>query len=185
MPDPEYTISLFNKALHDRSAFSCGVDGIDRWVKTSISSETKDDRTRLWCASNPEGELVGVYALNPHCVEPAEGGGLAKERERRPIPTLYLSCLAIDQRFQGQGLGEALMGHAIERAVKLSAEIPVAAIILDVHRDEHFERRHAFYARLGFTILYQEKPERMYLPIADARKALELQADASQKAPVA
>lgn len=173
MPDPEYTISLFNKALHDRSAFSCGVEGIDRWVKTSISSETKDDRTRLWCAVNSNGELAGVYALNPHSVEPADSGGLAKKRERNPIPTLYLSCLAIDVRFQKQGLGEALMGHAIERAVKLSAEIPVAAIILDVHQDKNFQRRQDFYARLGFIVMSEEKPERMYLPIVDARKAVE------------
>lgn len=177
MTDGRYRISQFDKALHDRGAFSCGVKSIDNWVRGSISDETRSDRVRLWCGTDEEGTLVGVYALNPHSVLPAEATGLARKRERKPIPVLYLTCLAIDVRFQKQGLGEALMAHAIEKAVKLSAEIPVAAIVLDVLEDESFDRRLSFYIRLGFTSFDPAAPARMYLPISDARKSVE-QADA-------
>jgi ribosomal protein S18 acetylase RimI-like enzyme len=172
MPEGKYRISLFEKALHDRSAFSCGVRPIDNWVKNSVSSETKADRLRLWCAIDDAGTLVGVYAMNPHSVQPQDSGLLARQGEWKPIPVLYLSCLAIDTRYQGQGLGEAMMGHAIEKAVKLAEELPVTAIVLDVYEDDDFGRRMAFYQRLGFVSFSAEKPSRMYLPIADARKSV-------------
>ena len=173
MPEGKYKISLFDKALHDRSAFSCGVKPIDNWVKNSVSDETKADRLRLWCGTDDAGTLFGVYAINPHSVQSKDGGLLARKGERKPIPVLYLSCLAIDSRFQDKGLGEAMMGHAIEKAVQLSAEIPVAAIVLDVYKDATFGRRMAFYKRLGFISFSAEDPSRMYLPMADARKSVD------------
>ncbi|MFA8387623.1 MAG: GNAT family N-acetyltransferase [Pelagibaca sp.] len=183
MTESKYKIAQFEKVLHDRSAFSCGVPPIDNWIKTSISEETKNDRVRLWCGTDPEGTLFGAYALNPHGVALKEAGPLARKKDRNPIPVLYLRCLAIDLRFQKQGLGEALMGHAIEKAVTLSQEIPVAAIVLDVLEDENFDRRLAFYARLGFASFDPNAPARMYLSMADARIAvatLEKQTTASE-----
>lgn len=173
MAEGKYTISLFEKALHDRSTFSCGVEPIDNWVKNSVSDEIKADRLRLWCGTDSEGALFGVYALSPHSVMPKDGGPLAGKRDRKPIPVLYLSCLAIDLKYQRRGLGEIMMAHAIEKAVRLSAELPVAAIVLDVYRDDKFGRRLAFYRHLGFSSFSEDDPARMYLPIADARKSVE------------
>lgn len=182
MPETPYKIEQFAKALHDRSAFSCGVDPIDNWVKNSITEETKSDRVRLWCGTDSSGALFGVYALNPHSIAVEDAGQLSTKREAqalergrsaKPVPVLYLTCLAIDQRFQKMGLGEALMGHAIQKAVKLSEEIPVSAIVLDVYDDDNFGRRLEFYQRLGFHSFDEDKPARMYLPIVDARKSIE------------
>ena len=179
MTEQKYKITQFEKALHDRSAFSCGITPIDNWIKNSITEETKHDRVRLWCGTDQDGTLFGVYALNPHSIKPDEAGALAKKKERKPLPVLYLTCLAIDTRFQKQGLGEALMGHAIEKAVQLSEDIPICAIVLDVFEDEHFERRQAFYARLGFSSFDLGKPARMYLTLADARASATVQEEAT------
>jgi ribosomal protein S18 acetylase RimI-like enzyme len=178
MPETPYKIEQFKKALHDRSAFSCGVETIDNWVKNSITEETKSDRVRLWCATDSSGALFGVYALNPHSVAVEDAGQLSTKREAqgrssRPVPVLYLTCLAIDQRFQKKGLGEALMVHAIQKAVKISEDIAVSAIVLDVYNDENFDRRLEFYQRLGFYSFDKANPVRMYLPMADARKSVE------------
>jgi GNAT superfamily N-acetyltransferase len=172
MAEPVYRITQFDKALHDRSAFCCGVAPIDNWIRTSVSEETRKDRVRLWCGTDADGTLFGVYALAPHSVLPEEAGTLAGKADRKPIPVLYLTCLAIDQRFQKQGLGEALMGHAIEKTVRLSAEIPIAALVLDVLQDDRFDRRAAFYTRLGFGPLSPDRPARMYLSMQDARAAM-------------
>ena len=183
MPKEKYEIRLFDKALHNRSAFSCGVTTIDNWVKNSITEETKANRVRLWCGSDSKGTLFGVYALNPHSIQIASAGSLASKRETKshecgrttkPIPALYLTCLAIDQNFQKRGLGEAMMGHAIEKAVKLSEDIPIVAIVLDVYRDRNFDRRLDFYKRLGFNSFDESEPDRMYLTIADARRSADL-----------
>ncbi|MFV1571027.1 MULTISPECIES: GNAT family N-acetyltransferase [Phaeobacter] len=182
MTKPKYKITQFEKALHDRSAFSCGVPPIDNWIKTSISDETKNDRVRLWCGTDPEGTLFGAYALNPHSIVPEQAGPLAGKKDRKPIPVLYLTCLAIDVRFQKQGLGEALMGHAIEKALQLSKDIPITAVVLDVFDDKNFDRRLAFYTRLGFSSFDPKKPARMYLTMADARAAADAQEKHAAKA---
>jgi ribosomal protein S18 acetylase RimI-like enzyme len=188
MPETTYKIEQFKKALHDRSAFSCGVVPIDNWVKNSITEETKSDRVRLWCGTDSSGALFGVYALNPHSLTVEDAGQLttkseaqALERGRfsKPIPVLYLRCLAIDLKFQKVGLGEALMGHAIQKAVKISEDIPVSAIVLDVYNDDNFARRLDFYKRLNFHSFDEANPARMYLPIVDARKSIE-KADKAQ-----
>jgi len=74
------------------------------------------------------------------------------------------------------------MGHAIEKAAQLSKEIPISAIVLDVFEDKNFDRRLAFYARLGFSSFDPDKPARMYLTIADARAALAAQEKQKEKA---
>jgi ribosomal protein S18 acetylase RimI-like enzyme len=182
MSEPTYKISQFEKALHDRSAFSCGVGPIDNWVKNSITDETKSDRVRLWCATDTSGALVGVYALNPHSLALEEAGQLATQNEARalekrryskPIPALYLTCLAIDHKFQKQTLGQALMGHAIQKAVTLSEDIAISAIVLDVYDDDNFVRRLGFYQRQGFHSFDEANPARMYLPMSVARKTIE------------
>lgn len=66
-----------------------------------------------------------------------------------------------------------MMAHAIEKAVRLSADFPVTAIVLDVYKDNRFAQRLAFYKRLGFSSFSEEDPAKMYLSIADARKTME------------
>jgi len=39
MADARYVIQLFDKALHDRRAFSCGVEAMDRWIRYSVSDQ--------------------------------------------------------------------------------------------------------------------------------------------------
>lgn len=170
MPDqPKFRIAKFDKALHDRSAFSCGIKEIDNWLKTSVSDQIKNNRVRLWCAINEEGQVIGFYSLNTQSVRPEKAGELARKGERHEIPALYLPCIAISEDYQEKGLGAALMGHAVSTALNISEQVGAAALILDVHKDEHYERRKAFYTRIGFAPLGGDKEERMYLSMKDAR----------------
>ena len=41
MTNPKHQVERFDKALHDRKAFSCGVAGMDRWFKESITDQIK------------------------------------------------------------------------------------------------------------------------------------------------
>lgn len=170
MPEPSCQIRLFDKALHDRRAFSCGVAQIDSWLKSSISDLIRENRVRVWCATGADGKLVGFYSLCAHQVEP-EAAPVLAGRRRMAIPTVYLTALAVDRACQGQGIGGALMAHAIEKAIEVSDQIGAAALVLDVLRDEQFKRRKAFYLTLGFA---ETEPggDRLYLTMNDARTAL-------------
>lgn len=175
MPDALLKIKPFNKALHDRRAFSSGVAPMDRWLRESAADQIKRNRLRLWCATNEVGAFVGYYALAMHSVTPSEATQLSARAERHPIPAIYLSALAVEQNHQGQGIGSALLGNAIIRSIALSDEIGAAAIILDVLEDAHFERRKAFYLNLGFAEIDLKNPNRLFLSIKDARAEIDKQ----------
>ena len=173
MPEPRLTLAPFDKALHDRAAFSSGVVAMDRWLRESIGDQIRQNRLRVWCATDPGGAFVGYYALAMHSVLPDEAPNLAGRRERHPIPAIYLSALAVHQAHQGKGIGGALLGDAILRSIRISGEIGAAAIILNVLEDETFERRRNFYTSLGFAGIGGDNPARLYLTIRDAKASLE------------
>ena len=175
MSEPRLTVQPFDKALHDRGAFSCGVDAMDRWLRESAAEQIKLNRIRVWCASSDERAFVGYYGLAMHSVGPSEMSALARKKERNPIPMIYLTALAVSTAHQGQGIGSALLADAIARSVALSDEIGVTAILLDVLKDDHFERRRAFYIELGFAELGNGDPGRLHLSIKDAAAELAVQ----------
>ncbi len=171
MTNPD--ISLFDKAKHDRTGFSCGVDSIDRWFKQSISKNIKNDRVRVWCAVNEDGVLVGFYALSTYSILPEHAGNIAIPGEIHEIPMIYLSVLGVDKTQQGQGFGGNLLMHAIEKCVMVSNYIGVAEIVLDVRKDDDFDNRAKFYNRYGFQII-KEGEYRMALSVSAAKEAVQI-----------
>jgi GNAT superfamily N-acetyltransferase len=169
MADTKYVIRLFDKALHDRRAFSCGVEAMGRWIRYSVSDQVKSDRLRLWCANDLDGKFVGFYGLTAHSVNPDDAPSLAKRKERRPIPVIYLPALAVDKTCQGLGVGGALLADAIVRSLEISESIGAAALILDVLDNDVFDKRKAFYLNLGFTEIGNGDPKRLFLSMKDAR----------------
>ena len=172
MSEPSLSIRAFDKALHERGAFSSGIEPMDRWLRESAAEQSALNRLRLWCATSADGEFVGYYALAMHSVMPDDAPALARKRERHPIPAIYLIALAVSTAHQGQGIGGALLGDAITRCISLSTEIGTAAIILDVLKDAQYERRRTFYLSLGFAQIGGGDPGRLFLSIKDALATL-------------
>ena len=177
MREPRLTIQPFDEALHDRGAFSCGVVAMDRWLRESASEQIKLNRIRVWCATSDDGAFVGYYGLAMHSVGPSDVPSLARKKESNPIPVIYLTAVAVSAAHQSRGVGSALLADAIARSLALSDEIGVAAILLDVLKDDHFDRRRAFYVELGFAELGNGDPDRLHLSIKDAAVELAAQAD--------
>lgn len=179
MANRPLNITKFDKALHDRSAFSCGFAPIDGFFKSSISQQIKDNLVTVWVASEDatsKSAVKGFYALNVHSVTSSEAPQLAGRSSRPTIPAVYLNAVAVDQSCQGQKVGTALMIHAIQKAIDISDLAGCAAIILDVliDGDENtVHRRIAFYQNLGFHFIGDAAHEhRMFLSIKDAKAAL-------------
>lgn len=167
-------ITQFNKALHDRSAFSCGFTPIDRFLKTALSDHIKSGYLTAFVATQEGGkEVLGFYTLNAFAICPEH-----VETPKRPtppptIPATYIKAVAVDQNWQGQGIGNALMIHALRKSLLYSDQIGSMAIVLDVLADDHVDRRRAFYAALGFKQMNDpNNANRMYLSMADVRTTL-------------
>ena len=72
----------------------------------------------------------------------------------RQIPAITLGRLAIDRKWQGNGLGTALLADAVSRAVRASNEI-IARLVI-VHAIS--PAAESFYLHHGFTRLPVETP---------------------------
>ena len=166
------TVTKFDKALHDRSAFSCGFGPIDNFLKSSLSDQVKDGMVAAWIATaGSDPAVLGFYTLGAMSVRAF--GPKKWQRARHDIPAIYIRAVAIREDLQGKGLGTALLINAMNRCLHISSQIGAAAIVLDVLDGENFDRRWRFYAGLGFSPLEDpDNPRRVYIAMANARKTL-------------
>jgi GNAT superfamily N-acetyltransferase len=171
---PALTIARFDRALHDRSAFSCGFGPIDNFLKLSLSDQIKSGMIAAWIAtSGNDPAVLGFHSLGAMAVR-ADLGSKTWQRAGVPdIPVIYIRVVAVRLEMQGKGLGTALVIDAMRRCLGIADEMGAAAIVLDVLRDEHFERRWSFYETLGFQPLRDPlNPLRVFIPMANVRATL-------------
>lgn len=168
---PKLVVQKFDKALHERGAFSCGIRPIDNFFQKSLAQHLKENLVVAYVGVIGI-EVAGFYCLSAHAVQ----ADLVPGRARTPaVPAWYLKAVAVDSRFQGRGYGNALMIHAMRKCAELSEQVGAAAIVLDVLRDEGYSRRLRFYEELGFVSLHdRENTDRLFIPIADVRVTLGL-----------
>ena len=113
-----------------------------------------------------EGRIAGYYTLSSLSVElPGDASkGLPKYPE---YPATLLGRLAVDESYQGQGLGGRILLDALGRALAGSRAVASYAVITDA-KDEAAE---SFYARYGFSPLGTEDGgRRMFLPMGTVER---------------
>lgn len=166
-------IEPFDPEKHDRTAFSCGVDQVDNFFKKTANKLSKADNLRIWVLTDPEGVLIGFYALNAHAVDYAELP--TKFAKTRPghgsIPAAYISMIGVDTRFQGKGYGGDLLIDALKRIQGASEALGVAVVLLDVldcGDADRVRKRAGLYKGYGFAPL-ASNPLRLFLPVATVR----------------
>lgn len=171
---PALIIAKFDKALHDRSAFSCGFGPIDNFLKSSLSDHVRNGFVTAWVAT-AEGDtaVLGFYTLGALVIRAGLGPKPWQRAGIPDIPVIYIRAVAVRTDMQRQGLGTALVVDAMKRCLAIAEQMGAAAIVLDVLEDEHFERRWKFYAELGFQPLGDpDNPHRVYIPMADVQATL-------------
>jgi GNAT superfamily N-acetyltransferase len=133
---------------HDLGSFDCGVLSLNGWLNQHALQNERSgaSRTYVLCADR---EVVGYYCLATGAIDQDEAPGPLRRNMPDPIPVLVLGRLAIDRRYQNQGLGHAMLRDAIMRALQV-AEI-VGAVALLVHALSELARR--FYLSSGFVAL--------------------------------
>jgi GNAT superfamily N-acetyltransferase len=84
-----------------------------------------------------------------------------------PVPVMIIGRLAVDKRYQGHGLGRALLRDALLRSLQVAEHAGIRAVLL--HAMTAAAKR--FYQRAGF----QESPldpVTMMITLADIEDAL-------------
>lgn len=171
----------FDPDIHDRAAFSCGVERIDNFVKRTAKKHQKGDFTRVWVAVGDEpAAILGFYAINAHAIAAADLP--AKYTRHAPahgyVPAAYISMFGVSERRQGHGFGRVLLADCLKRIAEAADSLGIYAIVLDVFEDADVERRKAFYEAHGFQS-FPSQPLRMFLPVQTVRQLLRAR-DATQ-----
>ncbi len=171
---PVLTIQVFDKALHDRSAFSCGFAPIDNFLKSSLSDLIKAGMVAAWVATEDgDPAVLGFYTLGAMAVRAGLGPKKWQRAHVPEIPVIYIRAVAVRIDMQSKGFGKALLVDAMKRCIGITDQMGAAAIVLDVLKDEQFERRWKFYEELGFLPLSDpDNPERVYIPMANVQSTL-------------
>jgi len=133
---------------HDRAAFTCGVDALDRYFWRQAGQDVRRRVTACFVAREiATGRVAGYYTLAAAGILLAEmPAPLARRLPRYPsVPVARLGCLAVASVWHGLKLGAALLWDAVDRASR--SEVAVYALVVDP-KDEQAE---SFYRHYGFV----------------------------------
>lgn len=147
---------------HDRKAFACGVEPLDRYLREQAGQDARKRVAAPFVLCEGESNVaLGYYTLSALSVDvgvwPED---VARKLPRYPVvPATLLGRLAVDTRLRGKGRGEHLLMDALRRALLASREMASVAVIVDAKDDSAA----AFYRRYGF-IPFADEPRRLFLP---------------------
>jgi len=156
-------------ASHDRSAFCCGNDRIDKYFRETVTQDVKRGYVKCFVAVEVEtNKLAGFYTLTSNSVPLTQiPDDLKKKMPRYPsVPVVLISWLGRHVDFRGRGLDEVLTFDAIKAIA--TAVVGSHAIIVDAIDDKAMK----FYRGYGFASLSPDTPRWMYVPAATALKVI-------------
>lgn len=148
----------------DTAAFDCGRDALNHWCRRLAwrIHELAVSRTTVICDAQA-GSIVGDVSPSTAQVERAWLPKVQHRHRPDPLPAILLGQLAVDLRWQGQGLARSLMFCALTTAVRLSG--PVGCVCVLTHPLDDDVR--ALHAAFGCEDLAFDPARSMAVRIAD------------------
>jgi GNAT superfamily N-acetyltransferase len=153
-------------AAHDLSQFQSGEPELDDWPRRKALHNEERGASRTYVVRSGR-RVVGYYALAAGAVAHTNAPGRVKRNMPNPVPVMVIGRLAIDLRFQGQGIGSALLRDAVLRTAHAAEIAGIRALL--VHAISENAKR--FYLKSGF-ITSPVDPMTLMISVADAIRAL-------------
>jgi GNAT superfamily N-acetyltransferase len=150
---------------HDRAAFECGVEPLDRYFKTQAGQDARKRVASCFVLTDGGSAPIAFYTLTATAIAlsdlPAE---MSRKLPRYPLmPATLMGRLAVDRRKRGQRLGELMIMDAFSRALR--SEIATYAFVVDA-KDEAAARFYKAYAFLPLG----ETGNRLFMPMTEIAK---------------
>lgn len=118
MTKTEPVVERFDKSRHDRSAFDCGRDELNAWLKTTASPAHRVGSARVYVFHEGDGVVRGFYTLSAGSLVRGDMPETITKGQPPQIPMILIGRFAVDVSRQGQGIGRQLFRDALERAAK-------------------------------------------------------------------
>lgn len=162
---PRYRIEPLDQNNHDRAVFSCNAEPLDHYLKVTAVNDMARRITQVRVICEAESTIViGYYSLSATSIELNDLP--EKLRKKMPrystLPAVLLGRLAVDGKYQGQGIGRRLLVDALRRCLRVSeTEMGAMAVVVDA-KDETAAR---FYEHYGFQ-RFLEGELRLFIPMS-------------------
>lgn len=148
---------------HRIDDFDSGKPALDSFLRDMALHNQQQGYSRTFVIATEDYRVAGYHSLCAGMISrdhtPRQVKGHAAPGE---IPVALLARLAVDRRYQGQGLGKALLKNALLAVVSSSQLVAFRAVMVHALDDE----AEAFYVKFGFR--YAKGLERtLLLPTKD------------------
>jgi GNAT superfamily N-acetyltransferase len=142
---------------HDRATFSCGVESLDRYLKTQASQDMRRKANAVFVLvplDAPE-RIVGYYTLCAATLAPGEVPVAARKHVPRypQVSATMIGRLAVARDYQGRGVESLLLARALGKAYDNASIVGSSMVVVDAI-DENAAR---FYAAHGFVRLLESR----------------------------
>jgi len=146
---------------HNRQAFDCGRSELNDWL-SKVARQHQDkglSKTFVALMETEPSRICGFFALTLAEIDSQDLPQDWVKKLPRRIPGVRLGRLAVDQPFQGKGLGELLLLNALERAQRIYKEAGGIGLFVDAIDHQAAQ----YYQRFGFKPS-PENPLLLFLP---------------------
>ena len=142
---------------HDRAAFSCGKEQLDRYLHSTATQDKKRNIAIPYVIYDKDSQkIIGYYTLSMSGINLEElPQDLAKKLPKYPVIGVNLiGRLAVSNDYRGYGWGKLLIMDALYRSLGISKATASFAVVVEAIDDEAVR----FYQRFDF----QAFPDRAF-----------------------
>ena len=154
---------VFNAKLHDRASFRCGEPALDDFLQKYAAQQNAKGISAVFVLVDhvQPSKILGFYTLSAAQVEVQQlSEAERKKLPRYPAPCFRIGRLARHIEHRGTGLGEVLLGCAVDRCLQARRLVGAYALLVDAKNQE----AKSFYEHYGFTACI-DTPLTLYLPL--------------------
>ncbi|MGL4375252.1 MAG: GNAT family N-acetyltransferase [Microcoleaceae cyanobacterium] len=147
-----------------RNDFDCGVPELNEYLKKYARQNDRRGISKTFVAIPPgeNSEVAGYYSVSMAEIKRESlPDNYRKGLPCYPVPAMRIGKLAVSRAMQGRGLGGELLMESFRKAVNLSFEVGIFAVIVDA-KNEGVKQ---FYLKYGF-LPFVDNELSLFIPIS-------------------
>ena len=130
---------------HKLEEFHSGEPSLDEWLVRRAWANQIAGFSRTYVTTDDD-RVIAYHSVSSFAIVRADAPRRAGRQGPRQLPAILLGRLAVETAPQGDGLGVALLRHAMELTIAASNTIGVRLLVVNALHD----RAADFYRRFGF-----------------------------------
>lgn len=151
-----------------KASFDCGHPELNQYFRHYAYKNDQLSIGKTFVAITETQEVAGYVTLSTaQIVAESLPDELKEKLPRYPVPAFRIGKLAVDLRFQAAGVGRWMLTQAFQKAVAVSQNVGLFAVVVDAIDD----KAKRFYLKYGFTP-FEGHPLTLFLPLVTIKAAM-------------